>query len=116
MSNAINVRPEAPGTMPQRPEVPASVAAGSIDWPYAVSFVLYHILALLALVPWFFSWSGLVAFGLGIYAFGTLGINLCYHRLLTHRSFVCPKWLEHFFSVLGVCCLQDTPARWVAVH
>jgi stearoyl-CoA desaturase (delta-9 desaturase) len=25
-------------------------------------------------------------------------------------------WLEHFLSILGVCCLQDTPARWVAVH
>ena len=32
---------------------------------------------------------------LGLYVFGTLGINLCYHRLLTHRGFVCPKWLEH---------------------
>ena len=48
--------------------------------------------------------------------FGTLGINLCYHRLLAHRSFVCPKWLEHGFALLGVCCLQDTPARWVAIH
>jgi stearoyl-CoA desaturase (delta-9 desaturase) len=27
-----------------------------------------------------------------------------------------PKWLEHFFAILGVCCLQDSPARWVAVH
>ena len=52
----------------------------------------------------------------GTYVFGTLGINLCYHRLLTHRSFDCPKWLEHCFAILGVCCLQDTPARWVGVH
>ena len=37
-------------------------------------------------------------------------------RLLTHRGLVCPKWLEHMFAVLGVCSLQDTPARWVAVH
>jgi fatty-acid desaturase len=48
--------------------------------------------------------------------FGVLGINLCYHRLLTHRGFVCPKWLEHTFAILGVCCLQDTPARWAAIH
>jgi stearoyl-CoA desaturase (delta-9 desaturase) len=26
------------------------------------------------------------------------------------------KWLEHLFVILGVCCLQDSPARWVAVH
>ena len=34
----------------------------------------------------------------GIYVFGTLGINLCYHRLLTHRGFTCPKWLEHYLA------------------
>src|SRR5439155_2462017 len=51
-----------------------------------------------------------------LYVFGTLGINLCYHRLLAHRGLVVPTWLEHAFAILGVCCMQDTPARWVAVH
>ena len=41
---------------------------------------------------------------------------MCYHRLLTHRSLACPKWLEHFFAILGLCCVQDTPARWVGIH
>jgi len=95
---------------------PNTVVAGRVDWPYAVSFALYHALALLALVPWLFSWTGLTICLLGTYVFGTLGINLCYHRLLTHRSFTCPKWLEHTLAIVGVCCLQDTPARWVAVH
>ena len=67
-------------------------------------------------MPWLFSWTGLVLAVLGLYVFGSLGINLCYHRLLTHRGLVCPKWLEHGFAILGVCCMQDTPARWVAVH
>jgi stearoyl-CoA desaturase (delta-9 desaturase) len=48
--------------------------------------------------------------------FGVLGINLGYHRLITHRSFDCPKWLERTLVLLAVCCLQDGPARWVAVH
>ncbi len=116
MSNVVNAPPADRGTPAGRLAVPLTVEAGTIDWPYAVSFVLYHLLALLALVPALFSWTGLAAFLLGIYVFGTLGINLCFHRLLTHRSFTCPKWLEHFFAILGVCSLQDTPARWVAVH
>jgi fatty-acid desaturase len=87
-----------------------------IAWVYAIALISYHLLALLALVPWLFSWAGVAAAGLGLYVFGTLGINLCYHRLLTHRGFACPQWLERSFAVLGVCCLQDTPARWVAVH
>lgn len=95
---------------------PDSVTPSRILWPYVVSLVTYHLLALLALVPWLFSWTGVVLAISGLYVFGTLGINLCYHRLLTHRGFTCPLWLEHCFAVLGVCCLQDTPARWVAVH
>jgi stearoyl-CoA desaturase (delta-9 desaturase) len=53
---------------------------------------------------------------IGDFVFGVLGINLCYHRLLTHRGFRCPKWFEYTLAFLGFCCLQDTPARWVAVH
>ena len=29
---------------------------------------------------------------------------------------VVPKWLERSLATLGVCCLQDTPAKWVAIH
>ena len=77
---------------------------------------LYHVLALLALVPWFFSWTGVLLAFFGIYVFGVLGINIGYHRLLTHKGFVCPKWLERSFAFLGVCCLQGSPSRWVATH
>jgi len=95
---------------------PSGVVPRQIDWIYAVPVVAYHVVALLALVPWFFSWTGVVLAVLGLYVFGTLGINLCYHRVLVHRGLVVPKWLEHTFAILGVCCVQDTPARWVAVH
>ncbi|HWB00519.1 MAG TPA: fatty acid desaturase [Pirellulales bacterium] len=87
-----------------------------IAWPYLISISLYHGLALLAFVPWFFSWTGVVLCVSGFYVFGTLGINLCFHRLLTHRGFQCPQWLERGLAIIGVCCLQDTPARWVAIH
>jgi stearoyl-CoA desaturase (delta-9 desaturase) len=95
---------------------PATLGPGRVVWPYVTAFAVYHALALFALLPWLFSWTGLAAALCGLYVFGTLGVNLCYHRLLTHRSFACPKWLEHPLAILGVCCLQDTPVRWVAVH
>jgi stearoyl-CoA desaturase (delta-9 desaturase) len=85
-------------------------------WSYAATVGVYHLLALAALLPWLFSRTGVVLAVLGVYLFGGLGINLAFHRLLTHRGFGCPKWLEYGFVVLGVCCMQDTPARWVAVH
>lgn len=87
-----------------------------IVWSYAITVGIYHAVALLALLPWLFSWTGVALALAGIYVFGNLGISLCYHRLLTHRGLVCPKWLEHGLAILGVCSMQDTPARWVAVH
>ncbi|MGE0755527.1 MAG: acyl-CoA desaturase [Pirellulaceae bacterium] len=75
-----------------------------------------HVAALLAFVPYFFSWSGVALAVIGIYVFGTLGVNLGFHRLLTHRGFECPRWLEYVLATLGVCSLEETPAYWVAVH
>jgi fatty-acid desaturase len=96
--------------------LPAAVDRHRILWSYTGTLVVWHLLALLAVLPWFFSVTGLVLAIAGIYVFGGLGITLCYHRLLTHRGLACPKWLEYGFAILGVCAMQDTPARWVAVH
>jgi fatty-acid desaturase len=106
----------APVALPDRLALPTSVGRARIAWPYFITVATYHALALLAFLPWFFSWTGAVLAFLGAYVFGTLGMNVGHHRLLTHRSFACPKWLEHSLVILGVCCMQDTPVRWVATH
>lgn len=87
-----------------------------IRWTYTISIITVHVLALAACLPWFFSWPGLIACLLGLYVFGTLGVNIGFHRLLTHRSFQCGKGLERLLALLGVCCLQEGPGRWVAIH
>jgi stearoyl-CoA desaturase (delta-9 desaturase) len=76
----------------------------------------YHLIALTACIPYLFSWSGLILAVAGIYVFGTLGINIGFHRLLTHRGFSCPRWLERSLTYLGVCCWQGSPMNWVSVH
>jgi fatty-acid desaturase len=95
---------------------PATARPYKILPGYFVAIIGLHLAALLVFVPWFFSWTGVVLFVAGHYVFGMLGMTLCYHRLLTHRGFTCSKRFEHFLALLGVCCLQDSPARWVAVH
>ena len=97
----------------QRPD---SVGERRFFWPYLAVIIVFHLLLPLALIPGLFTWTGLVLVFLGNYVFGSVGINIGYHRLLTHRSFRCPKWLEHGFALLGVCSLQGSPGRWVAVH
>jgi fatty-acid desaturase len=84
-------------------------------WAYAIPIVTMHVLALAAAVPWLFSWTGLILMLVGVHIYGQ-AINLYYHRMLSHRSFRVPRWLERTFAILALCCLQDTPARWVATH
>jgi len=84
------------------------------NWPSIAFFAAIHALALLA--PWFFSWTGL---GIAIFfhwLFGSLGICLGYHRLLTHRSLQVPKPLEYLFAICGALSLQGGPIFWVAGH
>jgi fatty-acid desaturase len=100
----------------RRLDIPESTEPFRLTWIDATGIAAIHVIALLAFAPWFFSWTGVVLALLGLYVFGTLGISLCFHRLLTHRGFVCPKWLEHSLAILGLCCVQDTPARWVGIH
>ena len=87
-----------------------------IQWTYILSFAVMHAMAMLVFVPYFFSWLGVIAFWTGVIVFGQIGIPICYHRQLTHRSFKTPVWLEHSFVVLALCSAQETPAKWVAWH
>lgn len=87
-----------------------------IVWHYLIVIAVVHVLAAFAVLPWLFSWSGFALLIIGTYFFGGIGINLCYHRLLAHRSFTCPMWLEKLFVFVALCSMQDAPARWVAAH
>jgi stearoyl-CoA desaturase (delta-9 desaturase) len=91
-------------------------AIRDVHWEYLVPIATVHLVACLVCIPWFFSWSGLMLALFGTAVFGTLGINLCYHRLLAHRSFSVPQWLERALTTIALCSLEDTPARWVANH
>lgn len=93
---------------------PAGVDS-QINWRYAIPIATFHALTLLALVPWLFSWSGLIIALIGTHVFGS-GINIGYHRLLTHRSFQCFESVERFFVLLAICCFEDAPGIWVATH
>ena len=100
----------------RRLDIPDSARPFRLARIDATGIAAVHLIALLAFEPWFFSWTGVAVALLGLYVFGTLGISLCFHRMLAHRSFACPKWLEHSLAILGLCCVQDTPARWIGIH
>lgn len=88
----------------------------SIRWDYTIFFVSLHLLTLLVLLPYFFSWAGVAAFVVGVIVFGQMAIPIGYHRMLSHRSFRSPKWFERTLVTLAMCTAQETPAHWVAWH
>lgn len=86
----------------------------ALNWSYVFFFAAFHLIALSA--PWFFSWQAL---GVGIllhWLCGGIGICLGYHRLLCHRSFTVPKWLEYPIAICGALAIQGGPIFWVGGH
>lgn len=88
--------------------------AGKLNWTTIIAVSLFHVFAVAALFT--FSWQNLLAAGILWWISGSLGIGIGYHRLLTHRGFTAPKWLEYALSVCGTIALQSGPLTWVTTH
>lgn len=87
-----------------------------IVWGYVIAVTLFHLMIPLGILPYLFSWWGLLWLPIGNYLFCSMSIGAGLHRLHTHRSYKCPLWWEHFLAILGCCNLQESPTRWVLVH
>jgi stearoyl-CoA desaturase (delta-9 desaturase) len=74
----------------------------------------FHIGAVAAL--FFFTWKALALAVVLWWIAGSLGIGMSYHRLLTHRGYKTPKWMEYFLTVCGTLALEGGPIAWVATH
>jgi fatty-acid desaturase len=87
---------------------PAGINWSSIFWSSMI-----HVGVVLA--PFTFTWSGLAVCCV-LYVLAGFGVTLGYHRLLTHRSFQTPRWVEYVLALLGSLANQGGPLQWVAVH
>ncbi|MDE2572836.1 MAG: fatty acid desaturase [bacterium] len=87
-----------------------------VNWPVTIWLIGVHLLALLAFVPRFFSWSGVILAASSYLATGIFGVNIAFHRTLTHRGLVLAKPLEYLLALLGSLTVQGGPITWVATH
>jgi fatty-acid desaturase len=85
-------------------------------WTNGVGIGLIHIAALAAFIPGMTHWSSVAVAFVLLWVTGGLGINLCYHRVLTHRSVRLLKPVEYILATIGTLSLQGDPVRWVAIH
>jgi len=91
-------------------------------FPVYVTMFLFGIVTLSALigVPAYgilvgYTWLDWTMFGV-LYAITGLGITVGYHRLISHRSFVCPDWVKIAFLIAGGWALQNSALKWAADH
>lgn len=85
-----------------------------IIWLSMIVLILLHLGAVAAL--FMFTWKALIATVLLWWISGSLGIGMCYHRLLTHRAYRTPKWIEYALTMCGTLALEGGPIAWVATH
>lgn len=86
----------------------------SLNWSFAILMTVMHAAAIAAF--FFFTWSALAVFVVMWIIGENVGIAISYHRLLTHRGFVVPKWLEYTMAICSTLAMQGSPIYWVAVH
>ena len=84
------------------------------NWIFAIALVSFHIGAVASL--FYFRWSALIVFVTMWILAQNVGTAMGYHRLLTHRGYSTPKWLEYCIATCGALALQGGPIYWVAVH
>ncbi len=96
------------------PEVMGSPAEQKLNRGTTFFMVLFHLGAVAAL--FYFTWSALALAVVFWWVAGSLGIGMGYHRLLTHRGYKTPKWVEYFLTVCATLALEGGPIFWVAIH
>ena len=85
-----------------------------VNWVTASFMMLFHLGAIAAL--FFFTWKAFFVAVVLWWMATSLGIGMCYHRLLTHRGYKIPKWLEYTLTIFATLALEGGPIFWVATH
>jgi stearoyl-CoA desaturase (delta-9 desaturase) len=85
-----------------------------VNWITTFFMGAFHVGAIAAL--FFFTWKALALAVVLWWVSGSLGIGMGYHRLLTHRGYKTPKWLEYLLTVCATLALEGGPIAWVATH
>jgi fatty-acid desaturase len=85
-----------------------------LNWITTSFMLLFHVGAIAAL--FMFTWKALILSVALYWIAGSLGIGMCYHRLLTHRGYKTTVWLEYFMTICGTLALEGGPIAWVATH
>jgi len=92
----------------------AATVSEGLNWLTLVTVALFHLGALAAF--FFFTWQRLAVMAVLHVLAINVGIGMCYHRLLTHRGYQTPKWIEYLMTICATLSLEGGPIFWVSTH
>ncbi|MDB5977602.1 MAG: acyl-CoA desaturase [Nevskia sp.] len=91
--------------------------AGSVNWDPARSiWNASMLLASVILGPMFFTWGAFAVFLILLELTMCAGHSVGFHRRLIHRTFKCPKWLEHLLVYCGTLVGMQGPLWIIHAH
>ncbi len=92
------------------------VASPAMQWNYAV---LAYMVAVHATALWSL-WAPVrpvwIAVAIGMYFVFGIGTTVGLLRLVCHRAFACPRWLEYVLISMAMPTGQGSPLLWAATH
>jgi fatty-acid desaturase len=108
MSHTSRIQPHCAQTNPVH---------GRVVWAPVKSMWFVSILTVAIFAgPATFSWSALTVCGLLTTFTLCFGHSVGLHRLLIHRSFQCPRWLEYCMVFAGVLVEMGGPKKMLYMH
>jgi stearoyl-CoA desaturase (delta-9 desaturase) len=91
----------------------------ALHYPSIVLFILVSVGSFVAIPAYGYfydySWLDWTMFAL-LYGISGLGITVGYHRLVSHRSFTCPKGVKAALLIAGGWALQNSVLKWASDH
>jgi len=79
----------------------------------------FQLVAHVATIYWLLQGPSLADLGVVFFIYfltGCLGMSVCYHRWLTHRSFSAPRIFEYLFTLFATLGLTGSSLSWTAAH
>jgi fatty-acid desaturase len=89
-------------------------ASTGTNWITVTAMLVFHAGAIAAC--FFFDLGAILVAALLWWMAGMLGIGMGYHRLLTHRGYEVPRWVEYALTLCATLALEGGPIFWVATH
>ncbi len=85
-----------------------------LNWNTIIWMIIFHAGAVAAL--FMFTWPALIVTVFLWWMSGNPGIGMGFHRLLTHRGYKTPKWVENLLTLSGLLALEGGQIQWVVTH